>query len=310
MQLALAPLQTYTDFHFRNAHFSVFGGVDKFYAPYLKMNNDGSIKEGPKKDILPKHNQLFSVIPQLMACCASDFLIMARYIEELGYKEVNWNLGCPYPMVTNRDLGAGLLNKPESIVKILEEVIPQTTLKIGIKMRMGMEDTSDILNILPSLNHFDLTEIIIHARYAKQLYNGTCDHEQFLNCLELTKHPVTYNGDITSSDEFTELRNKFSGIHSFMIGRGAMINPALFEEIKTGNFDSSEAYRRKLQIFTRKLEGSLLEFNDSPGYALGKLQSYWEYLCDGLSDGKQLYRKLKKTKTNQDFMNIMEEDLI
>jgi tRNA-dihydrouridine synthase len=310
MQLALAPLQTYTDFHFRNAHFTVFGGVDKFYAPYLKMNNDGSIKEGPKKDILPKHNSLFPIIPQLMACNSSDFLIMARYIEELGYKEVNWNLGCPYPMVTNRDLGAGLLNKPQSIVNILEEVIPQTNLKIGIKMRMGMEDTTDILSILPLLNNFDLTEIIIHARYAKQLYNGTCDHEQFLNCLELTNHSITYNGDITDSDEFRELRTKFAGIDSFMIGRGAMINPALFEEIKTATIDNSEDYRRKLQLFTKRLEESLLGFNDSPGYALGKLQSYWEYLCDGLSDGKQLYRKLKKAKTHQDFMNILEEDLI
>lgn len=310
MQLSLAPLQTYTDFHFRNAHQQIFSGVDKFYAPYLKMNNDGTIKEGPKKDILPKHNPFQKVVPQLMACNSAEFMIMANYIEELGYEEVNWNLGCPYPMVTNKNLGAGMLDKPEFIYRILDEVGKQTGLKIGIKMRMGMESTADILAILPELNNYDLTEIIIHARYAKQLYTGTCDHDQFEKCIDLTKHSLTYNGDIVDSDEFLELKNRFSSVSNWMIGRGAMINPALFEEIKTGEFDSSAIYRIKLFDFTKKLASSLQAYNDSPGYALGKLQSYWEYLSEGLSDGKNIYRKLKKTKVKPEFMDYLESELL
>ena len=310
MQLSLAPLQTYTDFHFRNAHQQVFNGVDKFYAPYLKMNNDGTIKDGPKRDILPKHNPFQQVVPQLMACNSGEFMIMARYIEELGYTEVNWNLGCPYPMVTNKNLGAGMLDKPELIYEILDEVSKQTSLKIGVKMRMGMESTADILNILPELNNYDLTEIIVHARYAKQLYTGSCDHDRFEKCVGLTKHPLTYNGDITDQDEFLQLTHRFSLIDNWMIGRGAMINPALFEEIKTGVFDSSEIYRNKLFLFTQKLENSLLAYNDSPGYALGKLQSYWEYLSEGLNDGKNLYRKLKKMKVKSEFMDYLEQELL
>ena len=310
MQLSLAPLQTYTDFHFRNAHQQVFKGVDKFYAPYLKMNNDGTIKDGPKRDILPKHNPFQQVVPQLMACNSTEFMIMAHYIEELGYEEVNWNLGCPYPMVTNKNLGAGMLDKPASIYQILDEVSKQTSLRIGIKMRMGMESTEDILKILPELNNYDLSEIIVHARYAKQLYTGSCDHDQFERCIGLTKHSLTYNGDIVDSDEFDELRRRFSSVSNWMIGRGAMINPALFEEIKTGEFDSSGVYRSKLFEFTQKLEDSLLAYNDSPGYALGKLQSYWEYLSEGLSDGKNIYRKLKKTKVKAEFMDYLEGELL
>lgn len=310
MQLSLAPLQTYTDFHFRNAHQQVFSGVDKFYAPYLKMNNDGTIKDGPKRDILPKHNPFQSIIPQLMACSSNEFLVMARYIEELGYTEVNWNLGCPYPMVTNKNLGAGMLDKPENIYRILDEVSKQTSLRIGIKMRMGMESTEDILKILPELNNYALTEIIVHARYAKQLYTGTCDHDQFEKCVPLTNHSLTYNGDIIDADEFEKLKTRFPSVNNWMIGRGAMINPALFEEIRTGEFDSSEIYRRKLFLFTQKLENSLLAYNDSPGYALGKLQSYWEYLSEGLSDGKNIYRKLKKTKVKAEFMGYLETELL
>lgn len=309
MQLALAPLQTYTDYHFRNAHLAIFKGVDKFYAPYLKMNNDGTIKSGPKIDILPENNPQVAVIPQLMACSEEEFFVMADYIEALGYKELNWNMGCPYPMVTNRNLGAGILNKPSEIFNLFDNIFPKLKMGLGIKMRMGLENTSEILEILPRLNDYPLTEIIIHARYAKQLYNGGCDHERFMECVSLTKHPLTYNGDITTKEEFDFLNEKFSTIQSWMIGRGAMNNPSLFEEIKFGTIDSGEAYKGKLLLFSEHLTTSLLYCNPDRGYALSKMKSYWEYLAEGISDGKQLYRKLKKAKSIDDFSEFIVEYL-
>lgn len=301
MQLALAPLQTYTDYHFRNAHQAIFKGVDKFYAPYLKMNNDGTIKNAPKIDILPENNPGISVIPQLMACNEQEFFIMADYMQSLGYTELNWNMGCPYPMVTNKNLGAGLLNKPQEIFSLLDSIFPKLRMGLGLKMRMGLENTAEILEILPRLNDYPLTEIIIHARYAKQLYNGTCDHERFLECISLTNHPLTYNGDIETKEDLEELRTKFRGIDNWMIGRGAIKNPSLFEEIQFDRVDSSEVYRTKLLQFSEQLTDSLLRCNPDRGYALSKMKSYWEYLSEGLSDGKQLFRKLKKAKSIEEF---------
>lgn len=305
MQLALAPLQTYTDYHFRNAHQAIFKGVDKFYAPYLKMNNDGTIKNAPKIDILPENNPGISVIPQLMACNEQEFFIMADYMQSLGYTELNWNMGCPYPMVTNKNLGAGLLNKPQEIFSLLDSIFPKLRMGLGLKMRMGLENTAEILEILPRLNDYPLTEIIIHARYAKQLYNGTCDHERFLECISLTNHPLTYNGDIETKEDLEELRTKFRGIDNWMIGRGAMKNPSLFEEIQFDRVDSSEVYRTKLLQFSEQLTDSLLRCNPDRGYALSKMKSYWEYLSEGLSDGKQLFRKLKKAKSIEEFSEYL-----
>ena len=309
MQLALAPLQTYTDYHFRNAHIAVFKGVDKFYAPYLKMNNDGTIKNAPKIDILPKNNPDISVIPQLMACSEQEFFAMANYMESQGYTELNWNMGCPYPMVTNKNLGAGILNKPTEIFDLFDNIFPKLKMGLGIKMRMGLENTSEILDILPRLNDYPLTEIIIHARYAKQLYNGTCDHERFLECISLTKHSLTYNGDIETKEDFDELQRKFKGIDHWMIGRGAMKNPGLFEEIQFGIVDSSDVYRDKLNKFSEHLVASLLKCNPDRGYALSKMKSYWEYLSEGLSDGKNLNRKLKKSKSIEEFNGFLAEML-
>lgn len=308
MELSLGPLQTYTDHHFRNAHQTVYGGVDKFYAPYLRMNTDGSIKAGPKVDILPENNQVF-IVPQLMCCSSADFFILHDYITDLGYTEVNWNMGCPYPMVTNKGLGAGVLNKPELLRKWLEEIYPKLKLKLGIKMRMGMENTSEIFNLLPILNDFPLTEIIIHARYANQLYNGGCDVETFSEVLSKTEHKIVYNGDISSTEGFEELRSVLSDTEHFMIGRGAVRNPALFNEIKTGVLLDGKTYRNKLITFSKLIEESCLRSNTNDGYALMRLKSYWEGFCEELTEGKSIYRKAKKVNTLQEFWQIIDRYL-
>ncbi len=305
MVLALGPLQTYTDHHFRNAHAQVYGGVDKFYAPYLRLNTDGTIKAGPKLDILPENNQV-PIIPQLMCCSVNDFFILHDYIYDLGYTEVNWNMGCPYPMVTNKGLGAGVLNQPEVLNSWLSAIISKSKLKVGIKMRMGMNDTKEIHSLIPILNEFPLTEVIIHARNAAQLYNGGCDTSTFKAAAYQIKHPVTYNGDITDIERFNAIQDELLSLESFMIGRGAIKNPGLFQEIKTGQLIDSITYRKKLIELSKLIEESCLKSNSNQGYALMRLKSYWEAFSEELSEGKALYRKLKKTVDLKSFWNTVD----
>ncbi|MEY4521221.1 MAG: hypothetical protein RIT10_406 [Bacteroidota bacterium] len=303
--LHLAPLQSFTDFHFRNAFQAVLGDVDRFYAPYLKMAFDGSIKEGPKFDVLPQNNPFEKVVPQLMACSAAEFLIMANYLENIGYDEVNWNLGCPYPMVAKRDLGSGILNKPSKISSILDEVKKQTSLKIGIKMRMGYEDTSDILSILPALNNIDLSEIIIHARFGKQLYNGTCDHERFGECIPLSKHQLIYNGDINSVADFRRLKKLFPSISQWMIGRGAISNPFIFEMIQEDSEELPDDFVIVFKDFLSLLLESYLQHSNNHGNILLKMSHYWEYFASNFENGKKLNRIVKKSKSISEYSDFI-----
>jgi tRNA-dihydrouridine synthase len=309
MQLALAPLQTYTDFHFRNAIHDVYGGIDKYYAPYLKLNNDGTIKNTPKIDILPENNALTNIIPQLMACNSDDFFVMANYISDLGYTELNWNMGCPYPMVTRKSMGAGILNQPDELFRMLDSIYPKLNMKLGLKMRMGMDDTSDILELLPRLNDYPLTEIIIHARNAKQLYTGTCDVDQFKNCIALSKHTLVYNGDIVDLESFQQLQKELPSISNWFIGRGALMNPMLFNELKTNRVFNDYEYTRKIIELSEKLVTSLTTHQKDKGYALTKMKGYWEYLAMGIPNGKNYYRKLKKMNSIIDFMDYIKSEM-
>lgn len=296
-KILLAPLQGFTDFRFRKSFFKYFGGVDACYAPYIRLNNDKEIKKSQKLDILLENNTVMPVKPQLMVNSVDDFMLVAEYVHSLGYDEINWNMGCPYPMVAKRSLGAGLLEQPDTIKRLLEEIIPKSPLKIGLKMRMGYEDTSDILNIIPFLNDLPITEVIIHARYAKQLYKKGLDYDRFDECLALSKHELTFNGDINSVGDFNFLKERFPTVNSWMLGRGIVSDPFLPEMIKSG----SEIYpENRMEVFKKFHEELFNEYHShlsGDRQVLLKMNSFWEYFATSFPDSRKAYKRIKKSQT-------------
>ncbi|WP_233890542.1 tRNA-dihydrouridine synthase, partial [Tenacibaculum piscium] len=119
--LLSSPLQGFTDFRFRNAQHKYFGGIDTYYAPYIRLNGKMVIKSSYKRDLLPENNNTLTVIPQVITNDPDEFLFVAKYVQSLGYKELNWNLGCPYPMVTKSGMGSGLICNPAKIDEVLQK---------------------------------------------------------------------------------------------------------------------------------------------------------------------------------------------
>ena len=296
-KILLAPLQGFTDFRFRKCFFNYFGGIDACYAPYIRLKNNKEIKKSQKLDILPVNNIGMPVKPQLMVNNVADFMLVANYVKSLGYEEINWNMGCPYPMVAKRSLGAGLLQQPDKIKRLLDEIIPISPLKIGLKMRMGYEDTSDILSIIPFLNEMPITEVIIHARYAKQLYKKGLDYDRFNECIDLSKNQLTFNGDINSVEDFNMLKEKFPMINSWMLGRGVVSDPFLPQMIKNGETKYPQNRKETFMHFHEEL------FNDYHSYLSGerqvlmKMASFWEYFSMSFNNGRKIYKGFKKAKT-------------
>lgn len=218
--LLSSPLQGFTDFRFRNAQNKFFGGIDTFYAPYIRLNGKLEIKNSYQRDLLPENNDTLEVIPQVITNDAEEFLFVAKYVRELGYKELNWNLGCPYPMVTKSGMGSGLIKNTEQINNILERAHSETDIIVSMKMRLGYETAQEIIDVMPILDKYPLKNIAIHARLGKQLYKGGVHLDAFQNCIDNTKHKLYYNGDITSVVKFQEMQERFPSIDHWMIGRG------------------------------------------------------------------------------------------
>ncbi|WP_405572943.1 tRNA dihydrouridine synthase [Winogradskyella sp. Asnod2-B02-A] len=307
--LLSSPLQGFTDFRFRNAFNHYFGGIDTFYAPYIRFNNKLIIKNSYKLDLQLENNTELEVIPQIMTNSADEFLFVVDYIQELGYKELNWNLGCPYPMVTNRGMGSGLICDPEKINHILERVHKETDITVSMKMRMGYEHPEEILDTFPILDAYPLKNIAIHARIGKQLYKGGVNLEAFQKCIESTKHKLYYNGDITSVAKLKEMQARFPSIDHFMIGRGLIADPFLPSMIKNNTTDYPEnrwdIFREFHDIIYQQYDEAL----SGPTPIKMKMQGFWEYFAQSFSDPRKTFKKIKKANNPRAYQQAVAEIL-
>lgn len=304
--LLSSPLQGFTDFRFRNAFNHYFGGIDTFYAPYIRLNGKFVIKPAYEKDIALKNNTDIKVIPQIMTNDADEFIFVTKYIQDLGYKELNWNLGCPYPMVINRGMGSGLINDPDKINRILDRVHSETDVIVSMKMRMGYEHNKEILDVFPILEKYPIKNIAIHARIGKQLYKGGVDLNAFQRCLDHTGQKIYYNGDITTVEEYKSLKERFPSIDHWMIGRGLIADPFLPQMIKN---DTTEYPEDRMEVFGKFHDTLFHEFEQSlsgPKHIILKMYHFWEYFAIAFEDSSKGLKKIKKAKNIEAYQDAVD----
>ena len=305
--LLSSPLQGFTDFRFRNAFHKYFGGIDTFYSPYIKLNGKLVVKGSYERDILPENNTTLEVIPQIITNDAEEFLFVANYVQQLGYKELNWNLGCPYPMVAKCGMGSGLISNTSQIEHILKRVHNETDIIVSMKMRMGYENPSEILDVFPILEQYPIKNIAIHARIGKQLYKGGVDLDAFQKCLEYSNQKIYYNGDITSVTKFKELQERFPQIDHWMIGRGLIADPFLPSMIKN---NTTEYPKNRLELFEAFHDEIYQEYDaylSGPTPIRMKMLGFWEYFSASFSNPQKTYKKIKKAGNSKNYESAVKE---
>ena len=305
--LLSSPLQGFTDFRFRNAFHKHFGGIDTFYSPYIKLNGKLVVKGSYERDILPENNTTLEVIPQIITNDAEEFLFVAKYVQQFGYKELNWNLGCPYPMVAKCGMGSGLIKNTDQIEHILKRVHNETNIIVSMKMRMGYENASEILDVFPILEQYPIKNIAIHARIGKQLYKGGVDLDSFQKCLDTSKQKIYYNGDITSVTKFNELQERFPSIEHWMIGRGLIADPFLPSMIKN---NTTEYPKNRLEIFEAFHDEIYQEYDaylSGPTPIRMKMLGFWEYFSESFSNPQKTFKKIKKAGNSKNYEIAVKE---
>ena len=305
--LLSSPLQGFTDFRFRNAFHKHFGGIDTFYSPYIKLNGKLAVKGSYERDILPENNNTLEVIPQIITNDAEEFLFVAKYVQQFGYKELNWNLGCPYPMVAKCGMGSGLIKNTDQIEHILKRVHNETDIIVSMKMRMGYENPTEILDVFPILEQYPIKNIAIHARIGKQLYKGGVDLDSFQKCLDTSKQKIYYNGDITSVAKFKELQERFPSIDHWMIGRGLIADPFLPSMIKN---DTTEYPKNRLEIFEAFHDEIYREYDaylQGPTPIRMKMLGFWEYFSESFSNPQKTFKKIKKAGNSKNYEAAVKE---
>ena len=307
-QLYFAPMEGITGSIYRSAHHCIFGGVDKYYAPFIFTNPKGKISKKDLWEIAPEYNKGCQVVPQLLSNCAEDFVATAHTLKEMGYDEVNLNLGCPSSTVSSKGRGAGFLGEKEALRRFLDQVFEQTDMKISLKTRIGLNCADEFDEILDIYIDFPVEMLIVHPRRRIDYYSGKPDLEAFEKARARMPFTVCYNGDIFTADDYRRVSVKYSDINHWMIGRGLLANPALGREIRGGACASREEltdyYHRIRDEYEVRLQGNKK--------VVFLMKEFWHYISWILSaedrqeidvlmhlrDGEEFFRKAEEIAAN------------
>ncbi len=304
-RLILAPLKGFTDVIFRNAFAEYFDGFDSAMAPFVASVSADRLTEKHVQDLLPQQNTRMPIEPQILGNSADDFIFLARRLFEMGYEEVNWNLGCPFRPVTKKRRGSGLLPFPEQVDEFLDKTLRGLPGRLSIKMRLGRNRPDEIFKLLPILNRYPLKEITIHPRTARQMYGGIPDLDTFQACLEQSRHRLVYNGDIAGLQGFLALENRFPCVASWMIGRGALSNPFLPAIIKNGR-DEVSGKAQKFKAFYEDLFSRYQEKLCGPGHLLDRMKGFWKYFACAFTNGQTLEKQIHHTFKLSRYLETLE----
>lgn len=303
-KIILAPLHGYTEAPYREALAEYFKGYDEAVAPFIALSPAERFNPVRLKDLQPSRNKMMTVVPQILGNDPASFIQTAAALHDLGYSRLNWNLGCPKRAIAAKQRGSGLLPHPERINEILEKVIPSIPQKLSVKLRLGRNNTEEIFPVIEVLNRFPLESVIVHPRLGAEMYLKNANVEAFASLLPFIKHPVIYNGDIFSSEVFLRSKVRFQGVSGWMVGRGALANPFLAEQMKGIEIPDLKEQRERFSCFVYSLQEIYATESRSENYLLNRMKDNWGFFAFRFRDGEEIYQKLCRMQVLEDFLKF------
>lgn len=299
MRYYFAPLEGLTDSIYRSLHHKYFPGITRYYTPFFSPTVHHALTPKEKRELPPADTLAFHVVPQLLTRSADDFLWMAQQCGELGYTEVNLNLGCPSGTVTAKGKGSGMLADPDALDSFLYTVFAHAPVPVSVKTRLGFHTPEEFPGLMEVFNRYPIKELIIHPRVRSAFYSGDVDLKAFRYGLENSRAPVCYNGNLCSTEDIAEISQKFPNIDAVMLGRGLIGDPGM---LCPGGTDVNALER----FYDELLENYLEAFGGSRN-AMFRLKENWRYLIRRFDGAEKLAKRLRKTTDLGEYKAITKE---
>lgn len=301
LPIHFAPLQGFTESAYRLTHSKFAPGIHTYYTPFLRLEK-GEVRAKDLRDLQTEHP--YHLVPQIIVRDVAEFNLLTKAVTELGFQEIDINMGCPYPMQTKSGRGSGLLPHPEKVREILDATSQLSRAasapKFSIKMRLGLNSPEECLQLLPLLNDAPLAHITLHPRVGIQQYKGALDFETFDKFYSECKLPLIFNGDITDLKQMNFIETRYPRLAGIMIGRGLLANPILAAQY--AGLPCGTATETLLKIhadvaadYARRLQGN--------AQILDKIRPFWTYA----DLPKKIRKKIEKSRTLDEYLEAVND---
>lgn len=299
MQYYFAPLEGLTDSIYRRLHHRFFPGVDRYYTPFFSPTVHRALTPREARELPPAESVDFAAVPQLLTKVPEDYLWMTGVCRDLGYTEVNLNVGCPSGTVTAKGKGAGMLRNLAELDAFLAQVFAKTCLPVSVKTRIGFHSPEEFAEILAVYNRYPICQLIVHPRVREAFYKGPVDMSAFDLALQDSKAPVCYNGSLCTKEELAAFSEAYPQVDAVMVGRGLIADPGLFTPGGT-TAGALEDFHDAL------LEAYIAEFGGSRN-AMFRMKENWRHWLCKFEDSEKLGKRLRKTTDVTEYKAITRE---
>lgn len=298
MRYYFAPMEGLTDSIYRRIHHKYYKGIDRYYMPFLSPTVHRALTPRESREMPPADSEGFIAVPQLLTKVPEDFLWMAQQCKELGYDEVNLNLGCPSGTVTAKGKGSGMLRDLAVLDCFLDSIYQKAPLPISIKTRIGFSSNDDVPALVDIFNKYPIKELTVHPRIRDAFYKGAVDMESFRYFKTHCIIPLCYNGDICDLDQAKKIEVDYQ-VDSVMIGRGLIAHP--------GMLDPNGSDKHTLLAFCDELMEQYSVVFGSTRNAMFRMKENWGMIAGRFEGSEKLVKRLRKTTDPAEFRSVTHE---
>lgn len=304
--LALAPMQDVTTLEFMRV-ISRYGGPDVYWTEYFRVHGDSR----PEKwilDSITKNPTDKPVVAQMIGNDVPALVRTAKLLQQYPVGAIDLNLGCPAPIVYRKCAGGGLLREPQKIEAILGALREAVAIPFTVKTRIGFETPAEFDALLPLFARHPIDLLTVHARTVAQMYRPGVRYDLIAQAARALKCPVLANGNVFSGAQAKQLLAE-TGVRGLMIGRGAIRNPWLFEQIRAelrGAPITLPTGREVLEYIH-----ALWDHEITPGVReaaqVQRMKKFMNFIGEGIGD-KFLF-EIRRVTATADFWRVCEEFL-
>lgn len=302
MDFYMAPMEEVTGYVYRNVFHQMFGGVDKYFAPFIAPTQKKVLKTRERKDVARENNLGIPLVPQILTNRETQWIDTLDYLSSLGYTEVNINCGCPSATVVTKGKGSGMLVDINTLDAFLEFVFNNRDrgniqMDISVKTRLGIESEDEFTPIWQVYNRYPFSEVILHPRLQKDFYKNS----PRMNCFEYaaahTDLKLCYNGDLFQAKHLRAFAKQYPETEAVMLGRGLVGNPGLIREFQTGE----QILKEELREYHDRIYHGYLEALDCTRDALFKMKELWFYLSFQFADAEKHLKAVRKAESGNKY---------
>ncbi len=299
--LALAPMQDVTTLEFMRV-IDRYGGPEVYWTEYFRVHGDSR----PEKWILQSITENPTGKPVVAQIIGNDIPALvrtAKLLQKFPVAAIDLNLGCPAPIVYRKCAGGGLLREPKKIDAILGALRDAVTIPFTVKTRIGFESAAEFDALLPLFAKHPIDLLTVHARTVTQMYRPGVRYDLIAHAAKEMRCPVLLNGNVFSATQAKQLLTE-TKVRGLMIGRGAIRNPWLFEQIRAelrGEPVKSPTGREVL-AYLRELWDNEITPGVKESAQVQRMKKFTNFIGEGI--GAEFLHDIRRVPATADFWRV------